>query len=115
MNHRCRVIEPYRCAFPDPLILLQVDVLVTSGKGSIYSGGVWLWCTTRSDKSGWVPLNYLQRDGNDCTMRCDYDATEQTAAAGDELTILNEESGWLWCLTPKGLRGWIPAENVERL
>jgi uncharacterized protein YgiM (DUF1202 family) len=32
---------------------------------------------------------------------------------GEELTILKEESGWLWCRRQTGKLGWVPKENLQ--
>jgi hypothetical protein len=53
------------------------------------------------------------RQGETATLRQDYDATELTVRAGEELMVMVEESGWLWCANRTGQRGWVPANHVE--
>jgi hypothetical protein len=44
-----------------------------------------------------------------------YDATELSVIISEELTILDEESGWFWCRHEDGRLGWVPKECVERM
>ena len=106
-----RVVTAYQTPFPDPLILKAGEKLDLSDRESDWPG--WLWCTTRQGQSGWVPGAYIEPMGQIGLARRDYDATELSAEEGEELTVNDEESGWLWCADRQGQRGWIPAENVE--
>ncbi|MEE8631857.1 MAG: SH3 domain-containing protein, partial [Candidatus Bathyarchaeia archaeon] len=45
----------------------------------------------------------------------DYNARELTVDEGQEVIVLNEESGWAWVRTPLGDEGWIPLENLQDL
>jgi diadenosine tetraphosphate (Ap4A) HIT family hydrolase len=72
-----------------------------------------VWCTDRQGRGGWIPESFIEHHGDRGILRCDYDATELEAMAGEELTVENEQSGWLWCTNRKGESGWVPAENVE--
>lgn len=46
-------------------------------------------------------------------MFVDHDATELTIEKREELEIIKEESGWLWCRNKRGDFGWIPKEKVN--
>jgi uncharacterized protein YgiM (DUF1202 family) len=74
----------------------------------------WIWCTDLRGKSGWVPKSILEFsfDGKAARPFEDYDATELTVARGDMVTVLREESGWLWCENAQEKRGWIPKECI---
>jgi uncharacterized protein YgiM (DUF1202 family) len=111
MRRTGRVVADYRCAFPDPLILRTGDELVTSDKVTEWPG--WVWCTAKTGKSGWVPESYIARTGRAAVATRDYDATELTVTAGDELEVLMEESQWLWCVNSRGENGWVPMECVH--
>lgn len=106
-----RVIKAYHTPFPDPLIIKAGDKLDLSDRESGWPG--WIWCTTSAGQSGWVPAAYVEPMGRLGLARRDYDATELSAEVGEELTVGNEESGWLWCADRLGRSGWIPVENVE--
>jgi hypothetical protein len=106
----CRVITDYRSAYPDPIAFNPGDRLVVEDRVSEWPG--WIWCTTPNGKSGWAPASHIQRSGENGMAMRSYYATELSVAQGEELTILGEESGWYWCADPRGLKGWVPAENV---
>ena len=108
-----RVITAYQSPFPDPLIIKAGEKLDLSDRESDWPG--WLWCTTLAGKSGWVPAAYIEPMGQIGLACRDYDATELSAEIGEELTVSDEESGWLWCTDQKGNNGWIPAGNVEHV
>jgi len=107
------VILDYHSAYPDPFILRAGDLLKVEDKKCEY--GEWLWCTTQQGKSGWVPEPYLKRQGDNGTLLCDYDATELTVKAGDELLVNKKVCDWFWCTNSEGKTGWVPAKCVERL
>jgi hypothetical protein len=109
----CRVVVAHQNPFPDPLVFRTGDTLKISDRYSEWRG--WVWCTNDAGKSGWVPEAYLEQTGDTGVARRDYDATELSAAVGEELTVYHEESGWLWCSNQNGQNGWIPADNVELL
>jgi len=107
----CRVVADYATPFPDPLVLRAGQQLAVGDRKSEWHG--WLWCTTRDGKSAWVPEGYVTLRGKTATLRCDYDATELSVHAGEELILELEESGWLWCANRTGRRGWVPANHVK--
>jgi len=110
-KRRCRAIKDFVSSFPDPLILNKGDNLRVEEKQSEWPG--WIWATTESGKSGWVPINYLKIEGNKAVLLNEYNATELTVLKGQEFTIEKEESGWAWVSSETGERGWIPLENVK--
>lgn len=109
----CRVLTAYQSAYPDPLRIYRGERLTVQPKETKWTG--WAWCVNASGKGGWVPEKYLQETGNAVIAMRDYDATELSVIAGADLTVMNEESGWLWCENQKQERGWVPAENVQGL
>jgi hypothetical protein len=64
-------------------------------------------------QSGWAPTGYLEITDDSAMAKQDYDATELTVRAGDELTVLGEEGGWCWCSFREDEKGWVPTENLE--
>jgi hypothetical protein len=85
---------------------------VTVGRNDTQWPG-FVWCTNQAGKGSWTPENFIERTGERGTARRDYDATELSAAVGEELVIGEEAGGWLWCTNSQGQSGWIPADNVE--
>lgn len=110
-----RVITAYTAEFANPIAVHAGDVLLLSDRTSFWlkrPEWSWIWCTGPDGRSGWTPESYIQREGDHAVARCDYDATELTVLAGEELIVEKAESGWLWCTTRQGQQGWVPAENV---
>ncbi|MCK4596984.1 HIT domain-containing protein [bacterium] len=107
----CRVIFNYQSVYAQPLAVHAGEKLRVGERKSKWSG--WVWCTNQKGQSGWVPERYVERSGNSCTARCDYDASELSVHTGEELIVGREESGWIWCTNQKGQSGWVPAENME--
>jgi len=110
---RCRVIQRYQTEYTDPIVVSKGEVLTLGGRDTQWVG--WIWCWNGAGKGGWVAERYLELAEATGTMLRDYDAHELNVNTGEELEILDEESGWLWCRNSAQHEGWIPAENVQRL
>jgi len=106
------VIKSHTSDFPNPLKLKKGDRLEVSDKKTNFVG--WIWCSASDGNSGWIPENFTEKDENGCRMAVDYDATEMTVSVGENLTVLSEESDWVWCLNSKNQKGWVPLENVRK-
>jgi uncharacterized protein YgiM (DUF1202 family) len=105
------VINAYKKAFPNPLILKAGDEICIEYRKTDWPG--WVWGTTDDGKSGWIPESYIERMAQKTVLKRDYNATELTVEIGDTVDILDEESGWFWCRTESGDNGWIPKDNVR--
>ena len=105
-----RVIAGYEAAYPDPLIIRAGERLTVGDRKTTWEG--WLWCTNHDGQSRWVPGIYVQRQGNTGLALCDYDATELTVHAGEELVADQEAADWLWCTNQQGQSGWVPIANL---
>ena len=108
-----RVIKSYQSGFSNPLILKKGERLKIRPKKTNFVG--WVWCISTDGNSGWVPENFINITDNTCVMLVDYDATELSVSIGENLTILSEESDWVWCINCKNQKGWVPLENVRKL
>ena len=108
-----RVIAAYEAEFPDPWRIRTGEPLAVSDKQTEWEG--WLWCTRQDGQSRWVPEIYVQRQGDAGLALYDYDATELSVHAGEELTSDREAAGWLWCTNQQGQSGWVPVENLAPL
>ncbi len=109
----CRVVSDYHSAYPDRLVISAGEEVTIGVKESGWSG--WVWCTTRDGRSRWVPERYIIRKGDTGTALRDYEATELSVGVGEELTMGQEESGWIWCTNQEGRSGWVPADCVQEV
>jgi hypothetical protein len=95
----------------DPIRFGAGEILRWERRATEWEG--WLWCTDAKGVMGWVPETYVARiDAVTCRTLCDYDATELTVAPGDVLDVKFAESGWVWCETADGRKGWVPESHV---
>ena len=107
-----RVATDYRAAYPDPIAMKAGEKLRVGERDE--DNDAWVWCTGSSGKSGWVPVADVRQDGDAGTALRDYSAAELSVRVGEELTVLDEEAGWVWARDPRGRFGWVPLENLER-
>lgn len=119
-GQRCRVTKDYQSSNPDPIKLQASEPFRVSERTDCWDNNphwIWVWCTDLRGKSAWVPktIIHMDRDGKTGTTHYPYDATELSVTTGDELTIEQEESGWLWCVKQQGNHGWVPLAHVELL
>lgn len=72
--------------------------------------------STERGERGWVPKRYLSREGNKAVALRGYDTTTLAPAAGEMLTVLEEdrESGWVWCRDSGGKAGWFAIDHIEQ-
>ena len=116
-QRKCRVIKDYRAEYPDPMAIEAGERFAVSEKTGAWEDNpawIWMWCTDQRGKSGWVPKNIIQmdNDGKTGSTRVAYNAIELTVSSGQELTILQEESGWFWCCDQQEKCGWVPINHV---
>jgi hypothetical protein len=106
------VIKDYEAQYPDPIQARAGDeVSVDPSKETDILG--WVWCTNRVAKSGWVPIAYLEIEGDRGRILYDYSAIELTVHTGEVLTVHKTESSFHWVTNENGKQGWVPIENVE--
>ena len=106
-----RAITAHQAEFPDPLAFAAGDVLAAEDRKTAWDG--WIWCVNEKGKGGWVPEDYVDRQGDTCTALREYDSAELSVDAGDILEVGEEVGGWLWCVNEEGKGGWIPTACVE--
>lgn len=107
-----RVVSDYRAAYPDPIVITAGERFQVGE--SDRDNPAWVWCTGSSGKGGWVPAVYVRRDGDVGVALRDYSAMELSVRAGEGLTVLDDEAGWVWARDERGQLGWVPLENVDR-
>lgn len=111
MAQAFRVVEPYDSPCSDPLTARKGERLGFERRESEWEG--WIWCTSTSGQSGWVPENWVQIQGSFCILNRDYTATELSVATGQTITAEYLESGWAWATTDSGASGWVPLSHLE--
>jgi hypothetical protein len=110
-----KVTKNHKSEFHVPLIAKKGEIVVGKERETEYEG--WLWCQNSSGIHGWVPKTYLEQlsESEQFQFLKDYIARELTINEGQEVIVLNEESGWAWVRTTLGEEGWIPLENLQDL
>jgi hypothetical protein len=70
---------------------------------------------TTDDGAGWVPEHYLDTSSDPAVVITGYNTTELATAAGDELTLIEQDdpSGWAWVRNAAGQQGWVPLRTVR--
>ena len=112
-----RVVKDYRAQFADPIAVEAGEAFAVSERAEPWENNpawMWVWCTEKLGKSGWVPQRIIQMetDGRMGTTQAAYHARELTVTAGQQLRIEREESGWVWCCDQQGTCGWVPISHV---
>ena len=57
-----QVIADYQALYPDPLSVMAGEPLEVSERVEYWNENpdwIWLWCTNRQEKSGWVPADHI--------------------------------------------------------
>jgi SH3-like domain-containing protein len=117
---RCHVTKDYQASHTDPFSVQAHELFHVSEKVDFWNGNpdwIWIWCTDPRGKSGWVPKKMIHTNSDNATASTSsaYSALELTITTGDELEVVEEESGWLWCVDQQGNYGWVPLEHVTWL
>ena len=55
-----RVLADYQAAYPDPITTHIGEELQLNGQKDNWKGWIWLWCSTRPGRSGWIPAEYVE-------------------------------------------------------
>jgi hypothetical protein len=96
-----------------PLNVVPGEVVRVGGRDTEWAEFVFV---TIQRGAGWVPARYLSAPAGEATVLKPYDTTELATEAGDVLEVVIEDlqSGWLWCRSSDGRKGWVPARTVDR-
>ncbi len=110
-----KVIKSHKSEFHVPLIALKGETVQGEKRDTEYEG--WLWCQNRNGVAAWVPETYLERtsDSGQFQFLKDYNSRELTIEEGQEVLVLEEDSGWAWARTTLGEEGWLPIKNMRAL
>jgi hypothetical protein len=104
------VVKPYQTPFSDPLIAQKGERLSFERRESKWEG--WIWCTSISGRSGWVPESWVQIQDSFCILKRDYAAVELSVGIGETITAELSESGWVWASREDGESGWVPLSHL---
>lgn len=110
-----KVIKSHVSEFSVPLIAAKGEIVQGEKRETEYEG--WFWCQNNAGAAAWVPEPYLERvsDSGQFQIIKDYNSRELTIDEGQEVIVLDEESGWAWARTTLGEEGWIPLRNLQNL
>ncbi len=104
------VSRAHRSNHPDPIALRAGDTVKV---GEVYQDDPdwpgWVWCThARTGKSGWVPVQLIDRDGDAGTALEAFTAFELDVSPGQRVTVHRALNGWSWVEDDAGRQGWVP-------
>ncbi|MCP4247550.1 MAG: hypothetical protein GY778_10920 [bacterium] len=108
-----RVVRAHELGHADPLVLKKGDRVPFERRQTEWDG--WLWCSTPTGESGWIPEPWVKIQGDVCVVQRDYNALELAVQPGATLEAILTESGWLLAISSTGTTGWVPLECVELL
>ncbi len=108
-----KVIQDYQAQYPDPIAMQKGEAITPGRRDAEWPG--WVWCTDIRGKSGWVPEKYIESRGETGRALQDYNAIELTVTAGEDLSLGEFESGWVWATNADQQSGWVPERNIEVL
>ena len=111
-----RVIADYESPYPESIKFdkgEQVRIGEKFDQDSDWDN--WYWCEGQQENKAWVPIQYIDFDGNIGTINTPYDAKELTIHKGEILETLEEINGFTMAINSKGIKGWAPLKNLESL
>jgi len=112
VSERYRVVKSYESPYTEPLTLPKGERLRWEPRECEWPG--WIWCTTDTGESRWLPKNWVEVEGEQCILQREYTATELNVDEGETVTVLLMESGWGWATNESGQSGWVPLEYLGR-
>jgi Variant SH3 domain len=107
-----RVEREYTAQYPDPITVRKGDRVRVGADDPEYPG--WWWCIGPDGRAGWVPGQLLRREGQEGVILRDYTARELSVCRGDEITVGEAMSGWVWATSADGRAGWIPTTCITQ-
>jgi uncharacterized protein YgiM (DUF1202 family) len=107
------VTESYETVYKNPIKLKAGESVKIEKRETNPDWLGWVYCLDSRGIAGWVSEKYLNELGEIAIAIKDYDATELTATAGEQLKIYYEEFGWCWSRNKNGVKGWIPSKNLK--
>lgn len=112
MNRSGRVIKAHTRSYDDPLRVRKGDLVQITKRDLWNDRFPWVWGIADDGREGWIPEAYVEQEGEQGSLVRDYNAIELTVALGDNLTIIDDTSGWYWVQNSRREFGWVPVECV---
>lgn len=107
------VLENYEVAYPNPIRLFVGDKVQVTKRETNPDWLGWVFCIDKNGVSGWVSETYLNIQGSTADVLRNYDATELSVKAGENVYCQKEEFGWAWVRNEQNLEGWVPIKNLK--
>jgi uncharacterized protein YgiM (DUF1202 family) len=108
-----KVISDYKVVHADAITAAKGDPVLIQRRETKAEWLGWIWCTLKGGKSGWISENYLEIGVNTGSLIKDYDGREVPLFIGEEVEVLEVDSGWAWVKKPDKTEGWVPLENLS--
>jgi len=110
-----KVTKDHKSEFHVPMVAMKGEIVQGEKRETQYKG--WLWCQNNHGVNAWVPETHLEAtsDSGKYQFLKDYNSRELNVEEGQEVIVLEEDSGWIWVRTTLGEEGWIPLEKVQDL
>lgn len=108
-----KIIEKYLECYPNPLNLKIGDKIQLFAKDVPEKWKGWNWCKDSTGNEGWISETYFKRNGVYANIIKDYTAQELSVEKNDNIDIIFEDCGWVFCRKGSGEEGWLPAEIID--
>ena len=106
------VLANHKSNYPEPISFVKGELLNAGKMDTEYKG--WIWVTTKDNKKGWAPIQYLNILSNkQAIAKNDYSANELNVSTGDEIEIQYELNDWCWVKDKNNRLGWIPKNIIK--
>ncbi len=110
-----QVTKAHQRSYETPISGKAGDVFTTTGRKDNWQGHVWIWCSNKEGRSGWVAESILDVKQTQAALKEDFDAIELSVQAGEVLEGSRQLAGWLWLRNAQGKSGWVPLENLKEI
>lgn len=112
MSKRAIVIKTHKSAYPNPIRLIENEIVTISHCDLEWQG--WIWIYQASGHAGWAPQQIFSFFGPDKGICIeDYTAHELSVNAGETVLLGKKLNGWYWAKSQSGESGWLPHEHVN--
>jgi hypothetical protein len=113
-NTRVIARRRYERPYPDPIHVQAGDIVDIDRKQTQTTDLFgWLWCRGPDGREGWTPEAWLSQEGDRAHITSDFSALELEVEAGERLTALFSESGFIFSQRENGEQGWVPDGLVD--
>lgn len=108
-----KVIADYESPYPESIRFAKGEKVKIGAKFDEDSGwDNWYLCEGQQGKKAWVPVQYLDINGDTGIINTPYDARELTIHKGEILETFEEINGFAMAVNSKGMKGWVPFRNL---